>query len=320
MGNTALRDLATISDVSVGELAGSTVAVDFHNWLYRYLTVVSKFTDESVYTTSGGVEVANLLGIVKGVPTFLGNDLRPAFVFDGDILDLKEAEMERRRERTEAARARLDRAKAAGDEELAARLRARTQRLTPTILETSRELLDILDLPVVDAPAEAEAQAAHMSKAGAVDYAATEDYDALLFGAPYTLRQLTGSGSPECMDLDATLADLGVSLADLVDIAILCGTDYNDGVHGVGPNTALAELSAGRTVEAILDDRGADIPDLDAIRDIYLDPGVTDRYTVDWEWNPRFDEAEAYLVGEWELPADRLDPAFERMVAAERGP
>lgn len=316
MGNTDLRDLATIYEVSFSELAGSTVAVDFHNWLYRYLTIISKFTDEDVYTTSDGTEVANLLGIVKGVPKFFEHELQPVFVFDGEILELKAEEMERRRERKEAAQARLERAKAEGNEELARRLRARTQRLTPTILETSRDLLGLLDLPVVDAPAEAEAQAAHIANTGAVEYVATEDYDALLFGAPYTLRQLTSSGSPECMDLDATLDDLGVSLAELVDIAILCGTDYNDGVHGIGPKTALKHISAGGTVEELLAERNADIPDLDAIRRIYREPSVTDDYTIDWEWNPQFDAAEAYLSDDWEIPGDRLDTAFERLTEA----
>lgn len=38
MGITDLRSLAVIETVSFDTLSGSTVAVDFHNWLYRYLT------------------------------------------------------------------------------------------------------------------------------------------------------------------------------------------------------------------------------------------------------------------------------------------
>lgn len=315
MGNTDLRDLAAIRTVGYDELAGSRIAVDFHNWLYRYLTIATKFTDTSVYTTSDGEEVANLLGIVKGVPSLLEHDLHPAFVFDGEVLDLKEAEMERRRERREAAEERLEAAREAGDEELAARLRARTQRLTPTILETSRELLDLLGLPAVDAPAEAEAQAAHLAKRGDVDHVGTEDYDALLFGATTTLRKLTSSDDPELMSLEDTLEDVGVTLPELVDIAILCGTDYNDGIHGVGPKTALKRIAGGDTVEDVLAERDAEIPELDAIRRIYLEPEVADDYRLDWEWDPDLQAAERYLVEEWELPRDRLDAAFDRLEA-----
>jgi len=37
MGNADLRDLAAIRDISFAEIEGSVVAVDAHNWLYRYL-------------------------------------------------------------------------------------------------------------------------------------------------------------------------------------------------------------------------------------------------------------------------------------------
>lgn len=313
MGNTDLRDLAAIREISAEELAGGTVAVDFHNWLYRYLTIITKFTDEEAYTTADGTEVPNLLGIVQGLPKFTKFGLAPVFVFDGEVLELKEDEMQRRRERKEEAKARLQEAKEAGNEELAARLRARTQRLTPTILETSRDLLALLDMPVVEAPAEAEAQAAHMAKRGDVDYVGTEDYDALLFGAPTTLRKLTSSDGTECMELDPTLAELDVTLPQLVDIAILCGTDYNDGVHGIGPKTALKKIAAGSTVEEILADRDAEIEQLDVIRDIYLDPSVTDDYRIEWDWSPDFGRARSYLTGEWEIPEERITTAFGKL-------
>ena len=313
MGNTDLRDLAAIREISPEELAGGTVAVDFHNWLYRYLTIITKFTDEAAYTTSDETEVPNLLGIMQGLPKFTELGLQPVFVFDGEVLELKEDEMQRRRERKEDAKARLVEAKEAGNEELAARLRARTQRLTPTILETSREILDILDMPVVEAPTEAEAQAAHIAKRDDVDFVGTEDYDALLFGAPMTLRKLTSSDGTECMELEPTLADLDVTLPQLVDIAILCGTDYNDGVHGIGPKTALKKISAGTTVEEILADRDAEIEQLDVIRDIYLDPSVTDEYSIEWDWAPDFEQARSYLTEEWEIPAGRIETSFEKL-------
>lgn len=315
MGNTDLRDLAAIRNISREELAGHTVAVDFHNWIYRYLTVITKFTSEEAYTTADGTEVANLLGIAQGLPKFVDRGLKPVFVFDGEVLELKEEEMQRRRERKETAKDRLREAEAAGNEQLAARLRARTQHLTPEILETSRELLELFDMPIVDAPAEAEAQAAHMAQLGDVDYVATEDYDALLFGAPMTLRKLTSSDETECMELEPTLEDLNVTLQELVDIAILCGTDYNDGVHGVGPKTALKKITAGTTIEEILEERDAEIANLDAIRGIYLEPSVTADYSIDWVWDPDLERAMTYLTDQWEIPEDRLQTAFDRLQA-----
>ena len=83
MGNSDLRSLATIAEVSFDDLGGSVVAVDAHNWLYRYLTTTVRFTRDEAYTTGDGAEVANLIGVVKGLPKFFEHDITPVFVFDG---------------------------------------------------------------------------------------------------------------------------------------------------------------------------------------------------------------------------------------------
>ncbi|MFB6201856.1 MAG: flap structure-specific endonuclease, partial [Halorhabdus sp.] len=187
MGNADLRDLAVIEPLAFDELAGSVVAVDAHNWLYRYLTTTVKWTSDDVYTTETGTEVANLVGVVQGLPKFFEHEVTPVFVFDGAVTDLKDDEIQRRREQRERYEADLEAAREEGDAIAVARLESRTQRLTDVILDTTRELLALLDVPVIDAPAEGEAQAAHMARQGDVDYVGTEDYDALLFGAPLSL-------------------------------------------------------------------------------------------------------------------------------------
>ena len=42
-----------------------------------------KWTRDEVYTTDEGEEVANLVGVVQGLPKFFEHDLTPVFVFDG---------------------------------------------------------------------------------------------------------------------------------------------------------------------------------------------------------------------------------------------
>ncbi|MFC6727020.1 flap structure-specific endonuclease, partial [Halobium palmae] len=100
MGNADLRALAALRDVAFDELSG-TVAVDAHNWLYRYLTTTVKFTRDEVYTTSEGEEVANLIGLVQGLPKFFEHGLDPVFVFDGGVTELKDDEVAARREQRE---------------------------------------------------------------------------------------------------------------------------------------------------------------------------------------------------------------------------
>ncbi|WP_302081017.1 flap endonuclease-1 [Salinibaculum rarum] len=313
MGNADLRSLAALEEIPFDELSGSVVAVDAHNWLYRYLTTTVKWTSEDVYTTGDGTEVANLVGVVQGLPKFFEHDLTPVFVFDGAVTELKDDEVQSRREQREKYEDQLEDAREEGDAVAVARLESRTQRLTDTIVDTTRDLLDLLDVPVVDAPAEGEAQAAVMARKGQVDYAGTEDYDALLFGSPRTLRQLTSKGDPELMDFDATLTRHDLTWEQLVDVGILCGTDFNEGISGVGPKTAVSLVTEHGDLWSVFDAEGYTVENADRIRQLFLDPAVVDDPDFDTDLNPDVDAARAFVTDEWEVDADEVARGFERI-------
>ena len=316
MGNADLRSLAAIESVGFDTLGGSVVAVDAHNWLYRYLTTTVKFTDAAAYTTASGDEVANLIGVVQGLPKFFEHDIVPVFVFDGGVTELKDDEVAERRAARERAEEQRADAEERGDAVAAARLEARTQRLTDVIHETTRGLLERLDVPVIEAPAEGEAQASYMAARGDVDYVGSEDYDTLLFGAPLTLRQLTSSGDPELMTLDATVQRHGITREQLVDVAILCGTDFNEGLSGVGPKTAVSAVKEHGDLWAVLDARDAYIEHADRVRGLFLDPPIVDDYRFDTEVSPDIDAAREYVTGEWGVAADEVARGFERIKSA----
>lgn len=313
MGNADIRQLAVLEDVEFDALAGSVVAVDAHNWLYRYLTTTVKFTRDGAYTTADGTKVANLIGVVQGLPKFFEHDITPVFVFDGGATDLKDEEIADRREQREEYEEQLEEAKEAGDRTRIAVLQSRTQRLTATIQETTRGLLERLDVPVIEAPAEGEAQAAHMARRGDVDYVGTEDYDALLLGAPFTLRQLTSKGSPELMDFDATLRQHDLTWEQLVDVGILMGTDFNDGIAGIGPKTAVKLVREHGDLWGVFDAEDIYIEHADVIRGLFLEPDVTDDYEFDPDIDPDMDAAKAYVTDEWEVADDEVERGFERI-------
>ncbi len=313
MGNSDLRSLAAIEDISFEDVAGSVVAVDAHNWLYRYLTTTVRFTRDAAYTTADGTEVANLIGVVQGLPKFFEHDLTPVFVFDGSVTEMKAEEIAERREQREKRESKLEDAREAGDATEIARLDSQTQRLTDAILTTTREVLQLLDVPVIEAPAEGEAQAAHMARQDAVDYVGTEDYDALLLGAPLTLRQLTSSGDPELMDFQATLEKHDVTWEQLVDAAILMGTDFNAGVDGVGPKTAIKLVKEHGDLWGALEAKEAHVDHADRIRDLFLTPAVTDDYDLDLTVNPDVEAAREFVVDEWGIAPDEVEKGFERI-------
>jgi flap endonuclease-1 len=310
MGNADLRQLAAIEDIPFEKLKGSVVAVDAHNWLYRYLTTTVKWTRDEVYTTSEGTEVANLIGVIQGLPKFFEHDLTPVMVFDGAVTDFKEDEIEARREQKQKAEKAAEEARERGDAIEAARQEARTIRLTDTIHETTRELLELLDVPII------EAQAAYMARNGDVDYVGSEDYDTLLLGAPYTLRQLTSKGDPELMDLAATLEKHDITWEQLVDIGILMGTDFNEGISGIGPKTAVKLVKEHGDLWAVLEAKDEYIEHADIIRGLFLEPDVTDDYAFDTDISPDLAAAKEYVTERWEIPEDEVARGFERIEAS----
>jgi flap endonuclease-1 len=152
-----------------------------------------------------------------------------------------------------------------------------------------------------------------MARTGAVDYVGSEDYDSLLFGAPFTLRKLTSKGDPELMDFDATLDKHDITWEQLVDVAILCGTDFNPGISGVGPKTALKEIAEYGDLWGVLEARDAHVEHADRIRNLFLDPDVTDDYEFSTETDPDIDAAREYVTEEWTVHEDEVERGFERI-------
>ena len=313
MGTSALRDLAVIEERPLGACP-RRVAVDAHNWLFTYQSPVVRHRSEATYTTADGEEVPHLLGALKGLGTLAANDLRPVFVFDGTPVDLKREEIAARRAQREQADDLLQAARERGDPEAIRKYKAQTQRLSERTLSTARALLDRLDVPVVDAPAAGEAQAAHLVRQGTCEAVLSDDYDALLFGSPRTVRQFSGRGPAELVDLPTTLSELGVDHEELVDVALLCGTDYNDGVDGVGPTYGLRGVREHGSAEAYLAerDRGGSLGGADAVREHFLDPPVADATPAPGEWTPDYEAARAYLH-DWDLPAGEVDDGLDRL-------
>jgi flap endonuclease-1 len=200
--------------------------------------------------------------------------------------------------------------------------------LTREMVAEARELLRLLGIPTLQAPSEAEAQAAHMAATGAVWAAVSKDYDSLLFGAPRLVRFLTVSGReflpsqgtfrpilPELIELEKFLTTLEITREQLVDLGILVGTDFNEGIKGIGPKKALKLVREFGSIEAMPDAVRNDLPDRDDIRAIYLNPTVTDEYDLQFG-EPDFAAVVDYLCAKREFSTERVTAALERAFRA----
>ena len=196
----------------------------------------------------------------------LEKGIKPIYVFDGVPSSLKQRTIEARMNRKREAMAEFEKAKEAGDIERMRSKAMATTRMTKEIAESGRRLLELMGVGSIKAPSEGEAQASRMAADGLVYAAGSQDYDTVLFGAPRVIRNLTFSGrrklpmknvyvnvEPEVMELERTLKELGLSRKQLIWVGILIGTDFNEGVDGVGPKTALKIAKASSSIKEVED-------------------------------------------------------------------
>ncbi len=313
--------------LSLDALRGRLLALDGQGELYQFLALI-RLRDGTPLRDSRGRITSHLAGLFYRVTRLIADHgLKLAFVFDGPPPELKAAELERRRVVRRRYEAQRDAALQAGDLATAYSKATMTSRLTREMVAEARELLRLLGLPTVQAPSEAEAQSAHMAASGAVWAAGSKDYDSLLFGAPRLVRFLTISGReflpstgrfrpivPELIELERLLGSLSLTRAQLVDVGILIGTDFNDGVKGIGPKKAVRLVHDYGKIELMPEPIRAAAGDVEEVRKIYLRPDVTDAYELDFG-EPQFSAVVDFLCGEREFSKERVTAALERAFA-----
>jgi flap endonuclease-1 len=318
-----LTPIVTKQTLTLDQLRGRSLAVDGNAELYQFLALI-RLRDGTPLRDSKGRVTSHLAGLFYRTTRLLAEyRLEPVFVFDGTPPALKAKEIQRRRSTRERYEQEHADALRAGDFARAYSKATMTSRLTRDMIAEARELLRLMGIPAIQAPSEAEAQAAHMARTGRVWAAASKDYDSLLFGAPKLLRFLTISGReflpsqgtfrpivPELIELDRLLAGWRISREQLVDLAMLVGTDFNQGVKGIGPRKALALIQKYGRLEAIPEYSGQ-VGDVAAIRRLYLEPDVTDAYEVACA-KPDIAGITAFLCDEREFARDRVTAALDR--------
>ncbi len=236
-------------EITFDELKGKWVAVDAFNIIYQFLASIRQEDGTPLKDFKGRI-TAHLSGLFYRNAKLMSNGLKLAYVFDGTAHKFKEAEQTERRLVREHAKKKWKEALDKGDLIAAKKYAQGAITITTEIIEECKELLEYMGIPVIDAPSDGEAQAAQMVQKNVAYAVASQDYDSMLYGAPRAIRNLSISGRrkirgrtviihPEIIYLNKTLEKLGITREQLVYAAILIGTDFNEGVKGIGPKTAI---------------------------------------------------------------------------------
>jgi flap endonuclease-1 len=325
VGVQRLGELMKKKTITMDELSGRTLAIDALNYLYAFLSVVRQpdgtpLMDRKMRVTS------HLSGVFYRTVNLLESNTQPIFIFDGEAPVLKKETIRARSATREKAKEKWEEALTLGDLTAARKYAQLSSSLSNEMIQESKTLMDCLGVPWVQAPSEGEAQAAFMTKKGDAWSTGSQDYDSILFSSPLLVRNIVISGrrklpgknvyvkiEPELVDAAQSLAELGVTREQLIEVSILLGTDYNPGIKGVGPKTALKLVKEYGSADRAIKEKGVftEVP-TDDVRDLFLNPKVTEKYEV----KPKSLNREKIihmLVDEHDFSLERVQAALKRI-------
>ncbi|MBS3167061.1 flap endonuclease-1 [Candidatus Woesearchaeota archaeon] len=313
----AITDLLKKEVLSFEELGGKKVAIDSSNVIYQFLSSIRQ-RDGTLLQDSQGRVTSHLQGLLTRTTNLMKKNVKLVFVFDGKSPELKKSERKYRDDKKKEAEKMFELAKEEGNEELMYKYSRQSIRMSQEIIDESKEFIKALGIPIVQALYEAEAQAAALCKEGMVDYVGSQDADALVFGSPNLLRNLTlaqkrktSSGAyisinPELIKLEDTLESLGIDYSQFISLAILVGTDFNQGgVKGVGPKNALKIVKEYKKPEKIFEAVKVDF-DWKEVYELFEKMKVEKNVKLDWKEIDR-DRIIKLLVDEHEFSLERVE-------------
>jgi 5'-3' exonuclease len=244
-------------EIHISEYAFKKVAIDISNYMYKY-----KFTQGDNWMAS----------FIQLIASLRRNEIHAVFIYDSPAPDEKRFEQAKRRESREKDKQKIYKLDMAMDEfhstgkiddclkELGEKmnkndgkrllrpgldmraieayvdkLKQRCIDIKSEDFDLSKKLFDLLDVPYFMAPMEAETMCSDLCKRGVVDAVLSEDTDVLAYGTPHLLNKInTMQDTCIRVDFSKVLAELDMSYNQFLDMCIMCGTDYNPNIEGVG--------------------------------------------------------------------------------------
>ena len=320
-------DLVVKKPISFEELRNKTVGLDASNVLFQFLSSIRGIDGTPLMDKQGNI-TSHLVGIFSRFTNLLEKGIKFTVCFDGVAPSLKAKTQEERRIRKIEAEEKLKKAKEDEDYELISRYSKQTARLNEDIIKESKLLFQYLGIPVIQAPSEAEAQISYLNKIGMLDYTASSDMDCLVYGAPRLLVNLTLSTrrklggkiikiEPQVIELKEFLKSLNVNQEQVLMMAILIGTDFNEGIKGIGPKKAIKLVKENKDYGKMFKDLNAGF-DWKEVRDVFLKMPIEKDIKLEFNNRVQEEEIKELLVEKHDFSLERVEKTLERLMALNK--
>lgn len=330
-----LQDLVARNTIDLSRLAGKVIAVDAPNVIMSLFNFARKSPDGSsaeLILDRTQRPISHLYGLLYRVSFYYSKKIFPIFCFDGLDSDLKKIKTKDRLNDFIFTQKLYQTLIDSGNRESARQVAQSKEYMWPNIIKESKQLLGALGVPCISSPASAESQCAQLVKDGIAHYSNSQDFDSLLFGCPRVVQNLSKSRrrkvqgrwtyekiTPVSIDLKKSLIILGIDIFQLVDMALLIGCDYFQGVRNVGPKHAHKFIVQHKNLESVIrveranfDFSGLTPGIIAKVRKIFLLPEVIAQYS-DLRWNHPNEQRTLFLLCEdHHLNRERVQNNFEK--------
>jgi len=312
-----IREYGIGREIDPSFLEGKVIAIDALPTIYEMLATIRDRKGGYLHDSKGRI-TSHLVGLFNRTARMLAVGIRPIYVFDGPPHPLKTRELEIRKERKEDALQKYIDALQRGDYVSAKKYAKQAMSVTDELVESAKKLLKLFNIPIVQAPYDGEAQAAYIVIKNEAYAVASPDYDSFLFGAVRVVRNLKMSAQrkeiPMIYELSELLEKVGLTREQLIDLALLLGTDYNPGgFEGIGPKTALELIRKYGSIENIIKAKKItwkfDVS-VEEVKNIFLNPPITDDYEISFK-EPNYDGIIELLVEEYDFSRERVEKELQ---------
>lgn len=318
-----LPGILPVKTIEWEDLQNKKIGVDFLNSIYQFLSSIRQRDGTPLMDSHGNV-TSHLSGLFYRSVNLMSKGIKLAYIFDGKAPALKAETHRLRRERKQIANQKYEKAKEYGDEDLMHKYSKQRTYIDNDMIKESKELLQALGLPVIQAPQEADAQGSFMVEKKDLYAFASSDADCLLHGCPRTITNLTLSQTrkvpggkfvyikPQFLDLKDVLKHLNLKQDQLIVMGILTGTDYNPkGIPGIGPKKSLNLVHQNKKFDDIFKELKPDF-NWKKIYAIFKSMPVMKNYQLTWK-PIDVEKVNEILVDKHEFSQDRIDSALSKI-------
>ncbi|MDD5416796.1 MAG: flap endonuclease-1 [Candidatus Aenigmarchaeota archaeon] len=305
-------------EIEIESLRGRKIAIDAFNTMFQFLTTIRDRETGEPLKDSHGFVTSHLSGLLYRTTKFIEAGIKPVYVFDGKRPEFKYVSAERAIVR-EAARVRWHEHMEKGETEEGFKAAKMSATINQEMIDHAKKLLEYMGVPVIQAPSEGEAQCAWMCANGEVWASASQDWDSIIFGSPRFIRNLSISGKrrspktgayfelkPEVIESKQVFASLGLTREQMIVMAMLMGTDFNEGVEKYGPKRSLELVKKEKPKEII---SKFNLPE--NVYEFFLNPPHAESKIEEKELQP--DKIMKLMVDEHEFSRERIEKVIDTL-------